>query len=426
MSPGSALSVYLLLALVVLGLFLGTRASQRAQRQMGAWLGGAPKREDGERPDWAKAFLLWFDELFGVREVRLPILGAWHLPQLRRSILISAVSLVVLATIWVLNKETLSRPLRYECIWNISGLDGREPARLGVSYGGATLVTNWIPDYLSLIESRYVMGRISRTKVPLERFLWLVLDAALTLGIAFAAICGGAFLVLPLIPSNITLEVGCFTASSFTVKDAWTIFLSGLRFQTPPATLNYDAAGIYIYSTFLTSLWVWLFLLSGRLVRVAGSWGRWTPGSERPMPKLSAGALLSLTLTFWPSWALIHEAQVDVHVLHVAKYAAEAEQISAALRAKGFSVSMGAEHNSNAELVVRLLNSAPGAWRAAEQEVNCGKRPRGSTRRFWLDARAPERAVRWAMKAPSLLKRDQLSQCRLLDGLAPLPKSCGP
>ncbi len=425
MGPGSALLVYFLLMLAVLGLFLGTRVSQRTQGDIGKWVRGGRSSDADGSADWAKAFLLWFDEVFGVREVRLPLFGRCHLPQLRRSVLVSAVSLLVLGTIWVLNKDTLSRPLRYESLRSISALGGQELLRLGVIYGGATLVTNWIPDYLSLIESRYVMAKVSRTESHLRRALWMLLDILLTLTIAFFAICGGAFLVLPLVPHNITLEVGCFTASTFTMTDAWTIFQAGLRFQTPPATLNYDAAGVYIYSTFLTSIWVWMFLLSGRLVRVAVSWGSLSSVSGRPMPKLSVGALLSLTLAYWPSWTLVHQSSVDVHVLHSARQVAEVEQLKSALLAEGFSVSSGTMHNPNAELVVRLTRAARKAWKQAELEVDCGRRPRGSIRRFWWDLDTPQRVVRWSKRAPSLLRRSQLSECRSLDGLPPLPESCG-
>ena len=334
-------------------------------------------------------------------------------------------SLLLLGFIWVACKETLSRPLRFAELGRSGILGFGQVGLLGLIYGGATLITNWIPDYLSLIESRYVMERLSKTKSPLARLLWLGLDGLLTLSIAFLAIFVGAKLILPLVSGHISLEVGCFTEDTFTMGDAWVIFTSGLRFSTPPATLNYDAAGIYIYSTFLTSLWIWLYLAAGWLIRSLMALRMVSVDPQRPMPKMSVGALLSLSLAYWPSWAMVWEPKVDVHILHVAEQSAQAAEARARLEEAGLSVSAGSEHNRNAELVLALPDAPGEALAKAQQEEVCGQRPHRSIKRtYWRAGPLPERIVRWAKKTSPLLSRDQLVECRALMGMEKLPTAC--
>ncbi|MEQ8276137.1 MAG: hypothetical protein RMA76_24225 [Deltaproteobacteria bacterium] len=362
---------------------------------------------DGElRPEsGVEAFVAGFDRFFRVRTVRGIVL-----PSFSRSVLVSCASLLILATLWVIDKDTLSRHLRFE---GVGTLWGAQTRWLLLVYGGATVVTNWVPDYLSLVQSRWVIGRITRHRGPLGWLAWLVLDAVLTMAVAFGAIYFGAKLVLPLLGERVMIEVGCFTASSFTLSDAWSIFVAGLTFQTPPATLNYDAAGIYVYSTFLTSVWLWLHLAASFAAKVAAvAFPRSRRLATRGLFVWVGVAIFSVC--FWS--ARFATPRYDVRVVHRAGFDPRAEIYAAALREAGLFVT----ETEAASLVVVVEPAPVDAARRIAADVACGRQARRSVRRVWSHE-GPEEIVRWARRAPSFLSFDQLGECREATGKAPLP-----
>src|SRR5690606_20341174 len=75
--------------------------------------------------------------------------------------------------------------------------------------------------------------------------------------------------LLPLVPEDSLYAVGCLTSETFDLARMFDIVVAGLTFSTPPGTLNYDVSAVYIYSSFFTSFWVWLYLGSSVLVRLA-------------------------------------------------------------------------------------------------------------------------------------------------------------
>lgn len=442
MTPALAFTVYLVLGVGLFGLFaLGDRRiDEDTKRVIAGWLGRkapADASEDGAPHDWAAAFLRWFDRVFGVREVNVPLVGRLYLPRLWRSILASFLALLVLSIVWFLHKETLSRQLRFE---SPSRHDFDELSILLIVYGSATLVTNWIPDYLSLIQSRWIMERMASAKSAGKRLGLLLVDALMTVAIAFGAIYIGLRLCLPLVEDRLTIEIGCFTTELLGFDDAWEIFVAGLRFESPPATLNYDASGIYIYSTFLTSLWVWIYLLVGLCMRAVvalrapAAVARETLRDRRPLLSMGLVAVMAFSGLFWAVWLLDGARKVDVLVVADRAEVADplVERLNAeGLRAKSFTLEQGdaeggPEHLQTsleeAELVVGVQEGfAPSplvdaALVMRDQQEAKGERPKGSSlleyadpepNNFWL-----AHAVDWAKFAPSLLRRDQLKVCR--------------
>lgn len=243
----------------VVGLFLfGDRLLARdRRRELGGWLIDelpADARVDA----LPKGFIDWFDQLFRTREVRLGGLRL-HLPRFWRSALASFLALVAAFVVWLANKGGFSEPPS----------SGTNVTLLLVLYGGATVVTNIIPDYLSLVESRFVLGRMSRTRSLLGKLAWLAVDALATCTIVFAFLWGSGWLLLGLVPDEAAYAVGCIDRETLDFGRMLDITVAGLTFSTPPGTLNYDVSGIYMFSSFFTSFWVWLYLGSSLLVRVA-------------------------------------------------------------------------------------------------------------------------------------------------------------
>lgn len=247
-----------IVSFVVVLFVLGDRLLGRdRRRELGGWLLDELPA-DARVDSLPKGFIEWFDRMFRSRAVR--VFGVeLHLPSFWRSALASFLALVAAFVVWLANKGALSQPPSA----------GTNLSLLLLLYGGATVVTNIVPDYLSLVESRFVLGKMSETRGPLGKLAWLIVDLILTSTIVFLFLWGSGTLLLPLVPEHSLYAVGCLTRETFDFARMVDIAIAGLTFSTPPGTINYDVSAIYIYSSFFTSFWVWLYLGSSLLVRVA-------------------------------------------------------------------------------------------------------------------------------------------------------------
>jgi hypothetical protein len=247
---------------VVVLFLLGDRWLARdSRRELGNWLIDDARAE--ARVDaLPRAFIEWFDALFRVRKITVPrwLGGEIPLPNFWRSALASFLALVAAFVVWLANKGVLAQP---------DAAVGDNTGLLLFMYGSATVLTNIIPDYLSLVESRWVLGRMSTTRALTGKLAWLAIDVVLTSAIVFGFLWVSGWLLLPLVPIEHGYTVGCLSRENFDFMRMVDIAIAGLTFSTPPGTLNYDVSGIYIYSSFFTSFWVWLYLGSGLLVRAA-------------------------------------------------------------------------------------------------------------------------------------------------------------
>ena len=248
--------VSFVVALFVLGDRL-LEASRR--RELGGWL-LADLPADARVDALPRAFIEWFDRLFRTRAVRVAGVDL-HLPRVGRSALASFLALVAAFVVWLANKGGFSQP----------PAAGTNVGLLLVLYGGAAVCTNIIPDYLSLVESRFVLGKMSEARSGVVKLAWLAVDVAATLMIVFGFLWGSGWLLLPLVPEDSLYAVGCLTRDNFDFARMLDIFVAGLTFSTPPGTLNYEVSGIYIFSSFFTSFWVWLYLGSSAMVRLAAA-----------------------------------------------------------------------------------------------------------------------------------------------------------
>ena len=147
-------------------------------------------------------------------------------------------------------------------------LNARVGLPLLVLYGSGAVITNLIPDYLSLVQSRFVLERMRKTDSLAAQFGWMTIDLVATAATVFLVLWGSARLLMPLVPPAYDHFVGCLGAEDLTFAEFGRIFIGGLSFSSPVGTQNYDAAGIYIFSSFVTSFWVWLFMSSALLTRL--------------------------------------------------------------------------------------------------------------------------------------------------------------
>lgn len=441
-TPWSALGTYLTVVAAVILLFGGTaRLTRPEQRQaLSRILSGQAKagrgHNDGE--DWAQAFLGWFDRVFAVRMVKV---GRFDLPlpSFGRSVLVSFVSLLALAMVWAFNKASVLQILdRGEMSSNAAE---QSLVLLGV-YGGATILSNWIPDYLSLIQSRLILGRMAKANGWVTRLAWLVLDAVATGLIAFASIYFVFKAALPFVSPYMDVEIGCFEPGTFHLDDAWDFFIAGVTFQSPPATLNFDVSGVYLYSTYLTSIWLWLYLGSAFIVR-ALRLVKATNASTRSMWLVTLAAVGLTTIGFGLRAAAIPR-HLDAYIVVDAESEDEVTALVERMEQDGLQVRVDHEYDEKAakraDVIIPVLPSSdfywlePGtfeptpaerAFLEAQVSVACGARPDRTLLHTTVQTLPTEGEIEALVdrtrEAWLVLEPDHINQCREKMGLEPLP-----
>lgn len=115
---------------------------------------------------------------------------------------------------------------------------------------GFSLLVNVLPDYISLFETRYVLRFLSVSPSLGRQLLLLIIDALIT-----AVIALGVWFLFDLM-------------MDYSLKGT----IEYIPLYILPLKADYSgyfSPGIWFYSTFLTSIWIWLYLLSGISVIVA-------------------------------------------------------------------------------------------------------------------------------------------------------------
>ncbi|MBM3603922.1 MAG: hypothetical protein FJX25_03995 [Alphaproteobacteria bacterium] len=174
------------------------------------WLQG--KREK----NWTQLFCNLFDTLFGAHHISLK--------RFRRSAFASVLAVLIL----------------YVLLAHVLGVLGtRTFGRLDLWQAVGTLVmVNIVADYISLIETRWLLGRFQRVRSVAGQAVLLLADLIFTGAIIFLLLAAYSYLVTGEVPPPIEV-LALFSVYS-----------------------------IYFYSTFLTSVWAWLYCVSSWFVRL--------------------------------------------------------------------------------------------------------------------------------------------------------------
>jgi hypothetical protein len=424
MTPALALATFLIVALLLYGWFAGSEhhLEPETRRRIDRYL-HTERPTDEDQRGFAHGFLEWFDRAFAVRVRRVPLLGEIPLPSFARSVLVTFMSLAFLALVWLCNKPGVSRALAFP---SDVAIPTEQVWRLLIGYGGATIISNWIPDYLSLIESRLILAKMAAARSWLARLGWLLADAAATLAISFFAIHLAMVVMLPIVTPSWTIEVGCLTPERYSLATTAELFVAGLTFSSPPGTINYDATGIYIYSTYLTSLWVWIYLGSGLLIRgfrMVGSTRKLRTGHTlRAMALL---AIVTIGALYWSHWLHRQTNSAEVYIEHGERDTAQAAALARELESKGLWVETRANVGEaraakllrNAEVVVVLDDvELESAKRELDEQIRCGERSARSASVVPPQV-DPAWVIDFVKQAPSLLPMGEVRACLEQEGL---------
>lgn len=184
---------------------------------------------------WPSQFALLFDRIFGERHLSFKCFF--------RSCIASAISIAILSLICI--------SIRYREFSSAT-----DKAFMLAKIGIVMAMLNFVLDYISLLETRIIIKWMSRAHKSSRLAIFLVLDFIIT-GLIFIV----AFLILALVGGAISYPEWLIS----TLKNGF-LFREGGEGEV--ITL-----GIFIYSTYFTSVWIWLYVISGILVRGTASFG---------------------------------------------------------------------------------------------------------------------------------------------------------
>jgi len=126
---------------------------------------------------------------------------------------------------------------------------------------GIAAIANLLPDYVSLLETRCVIGRLQRSDSLAGQVGWLAVDVIATTAIFFLLV--GVVLAALVVLSGMEWRRAAEQISDFIPKVVqWSLLAPADR----PALRVY---AIPVWTTFFTTAWVWLYFIAQFLMRLA-------------------------------------------------------------------------------------------------------------------------------------------------------------
>lgn len=174
--------------------------------------------------------------------------------------------------------------------------------------GFAFLGLNLFPDYISLMETRVVIRLMGRTRRVRTLIGYLGLDSLLTL-LIFCGVGGVLFGTLLAFRELLTLPEDLIVLSTTggLINEIYTeVMAAVLNLRTLTFSGSDGALGIFLYSTFFTSVWVWLTALGWGVTRLLAKspplirlMNRALPIDTHPMRAIGEVAAVIVCLGYW-------------------------------------------------------------------------------------------------------------------------------
>jgi hypothetical protein len=251
-------------AIITIFRVMDETATLDAKRKVADWIKSFAAKSISqtiiESPQW---FIEAFDRIFGERHLTLRCFF--------RSCVASLLAVFVMAIMWVV----LDPASGQEYFFSYSAIVGIILIFL------TALILNLVPDYISLLETRWILHNVAHADVK-KLIVFLVLDVIITGGI-FA--CGFGIVCVALGESNCLEMMGM-----------------GIRFRSYESGLS---PGVFFYSTYFTSVWLYLFIVSSiatKLLYSLGHVGNWVIASRdiegKPYQSMGLITIGILTLFF--------------------------------------------------------------------------------------------------------------------------------
>lgn len=251
--------------------------SPSARERLSSWLRSVPGEDDAE--SWANVFPRLIDRVFGEK----PLSWSFFLRP-------SAVSIIAVTTVGLL-------------MWAIYGsealLSDESASWADFSiFPVSALVVNCVPDYFSLLVSRWIVRAIAKRPAPLRTSILLVIDLMATTALYVIAV------------SCWVVAFGLLFNRFFwgsrgheLLADTRLIFWQDLRLVVRFSDPGFN---VFYFASLFTSIWVWLYVLASTGIRLVHNlkalWGALIPVlsvDDKPMQAigrvagvLAAGAYL--------------------------------------------------------------------------------------------------------------------------------------
>lgn len=251
----------------VLGLFwklddIFPRISKRVRR----WVIRARGRHVVEvAVDWPRLFLDLFDALFNT--------SPKGYPSFLRSCVASTSFLAVMVAIWA-----ALRPQELKEFLELITEERGGPISLPIAVFVLAITMNIFGDYVSLIETRWVLTKLIASSW-IRKLVWMAIDLVLTLIIFCMALSlAEGFIVIALtlsILDDIISDLSLFEFLSFFFSLIGFAIQGGLRTVFEDGVFLSNGGGknitfgIFMYTTYFTSLWIALFFFGGILLRTS-------------------------------------------------------------------------------------------------------------------------------------------------------------
>ncbi|MFX0198202.1 MAG: hypothetical protein ACFFCW_18955 [Candidatus Hodarchaeota archaeon] len=270
-----------------------TVASDETKIAVSRWLRNLDPA--GSIANWPSTFLAVFDNIFGKKHL------TWNC--FFRSCVASLVSVFIIILIF--------SAIRPEFV----GLVKRSSFHLFIIFlFGTTAFLNFIPDYLSLLETRYVIKLLANRLTVRRIFLFAAVDLIATAIIASLILLAVVMIFKPTMSysddrfhATGTIGYKELIIDSFSFSMRYGPFYRFSIHRTPDGRMIYSPPSpmpfaIWYYSAFFTSAWVWLYALSGLAVKLAQYSGIWIGRISSLMdienkPLRSLGMISNLLIT---------------------------------------------------------------------------------------------------------------------------------
>lgn len=218
-------------------------ASSETRTAVSRWLNNLDPA--GAVASWPTTFATIFDHVFGERHL------SWRC--FSRSCVASFASVAMVTLMW-----GVLYPDKFDIFIKSSSI-GKNVFSLFF----ITAIFNLIPDYISLLETRYMINWMRRAHSVMRILAFLAIDFVATAAIGLVGIIGALMIVILFSnPSEIMrLKITEFFSEILELIQKLILPLSASSIVNLPI-------GIWFYAAFFTSVWVWLYVLSGSVVRL--------------------------------------------------------------------------------------------------------------------------------------------------------------
>lgn len=163
-----------------------------------------------------------------------------------RSIIASILSMFVMIVVWfIANPDQTPNNILDKLLFIL----------IIFSIGG---VLNIIPDFISLIQSHIIIQRMARVNAALKIFLLLIADLILTTAIVLSVLFLFGFFLDQMFSGGSLVD-------DFNTHQA---FVEGIALNVDDGKGGW--LGIFIYTTYFTSIWIWLYMAATVLLKFRG------------------------------------------------------------------------------------------------------------------------------------------------------------